>query len=237
MGPPKTLRLSDSFTRLTEADIQVFTDLPVGWISDALNRKAALPHSIKAVTRRTMFAGSALTIHTRYNDNLAIYAGLSIAKPGDVLLIAVDADNADRPSCSLCGDILAGFARNAGIRAIVTNGLVRDKVGLDNVGIPVFAAGLSPNAPFKDGPGSCGLPIQIADRVIYSGDLICGDDDGVVHIPRDKIDSVRKGLCAIAEKEQMMEQALAAGKKTPDWLAERLSHSDVEKLDVEELKK
>lgn len=230
MSQHKSLRLSANFTRLAESDIEAFSDLPVGWISDALNRNAALPHSIRPVTRRTMFAGSALTIETRYNDNLAIYAGLSIAKPGDVLVIAVDAEDTTTPSCSICGDILAGFARNTGISALVTNGLVRDRVGLDNMGIPVFAAGLSPNAPRKDGPGSCGLPIQIADKVIYSGDLICGDDDGVVHIPQDKIDSVRKGLCAIAEKEQHMEQALAAGQKTPDWLAERLANADVEWL-------
>lgn len=227
MDPHTSLFLSDSFTRLSEADIEAFTGLPVGWISDALDRKAALPHSIKPVTRRTMFTGSALTIQTRHNDNLALYAALSLARAGDVLVIAVEPDNQANPSCSICGDILAGFARNAGITAVVTNGLVRDRVGLDNVGIPVFAAGISPNAPSKDGPGSCGLPIEIEGRTIYSGDLICGDEDGVVHIPQEKIDRVRSGLCAIAEKEQKMEKALADGQKIPEWLAERLARSDI----------
>ena len=235
MSQHKSLRLSANFTRLAEADIEAFSDLPVGWISDALNRNAALPHSIRPVTRRTMFAGSALTIETRYNDNLAIYAGLSIAKPGDVLVIAVDTEDTTTPSCSICGDILAGFARNTGISALVTNGLVRDRVGLDNMGIPVFAAGLSPNAPRKDGPGSCGLPIQIADKVIYSGDLICGDDDGVIHVAQADFAATLDGLKTVAAKEEAMDAALMAGYRQPDWLEERLAEDDIDFIEAPDL--
>jgi len=228
MDTQKKLRLSGQFTRLPQADIDAFNGLPVGWISDALDRQAALPHLIKPVTQKTEFAGSALTVETPYNDNLAVYAALSIARPGDVLVIAIDDKNSATPSCSLCGDILAGFAKNAGIVAIVTNGLVRDKMGLDNVNIPVFAAGLSPNAPAKEGPGSCGLDIRIGGRVIASGDLICGDDDGIVHIARAQIEQTRKGLVAVANKEQQMDKALQTGAPQPDWLKARLAEEDID---------
>ena len=220
--------MSIQSVRVPKADIDAFNGLPVGWISDALDRQSAMPHIIKPVTHKTEFAGSALTVKTPYNDNLAVYAALSIARPGDVLVIAIDDENRENSSCSLCGDILAGFAKNAGIVAIVTNGLVRDKLGLDNVNIPVFAAGLSANAPAKEGPGSCGLDIQIGGRVIASGDLICGDDDGIVHIARAQIGQTRKGLVAVANKEQQMDRALQTGAPQPDWLKARLAEGDID---------
>ena len=162
------------------------------------------------------------------DDNLALYAALSIAKAGDVLVIAAHPDDVSSKPCSLCGDILAGFAKNAGISAIVTNGMVRDRIGLDAVGLPVFAAGLTPNAPFKEGPGSCGLPIKIGKKIISSGDIICGDDDGIVHIARPDINTALAGLKAVAEKEKAMDAKLLAGHRQPDWLEARLRQDDIE---------
>ena len=90
-------------------------------------------------------------------DNLAPYAALKFARPGDVLVVAVDGDT----TTSIIGDILLGMAKNAGIVAAVTDGLVRDIEGINQVGIPLFAQGLTPNSPFKDGPGEIGGTISL----------------------------------------------------------------------------
>jgi 4-hydroxy-4-methyl-2-oxoglutarate aldolase len=220
------------FTRADIEKVETLSGLPVGWVSDALDSKAALPAAIKPITRNTIFTGSALTVATKSDDNLALYAALSIAKAGDVLVIAADPTDVSSTPCSLCGDILAGFAKNAGISAIVTNGMVRDRIGLDTVGLPVFAAGLTPNAPFKEGPGSCGLPVKIGKKIISSGDIICGDHDGIVHIAQSDINTTLAGLKAVAEKETTMDAKLLAGHFHPDWLEARLKQDDIEFLEA-----
>ncbi len=147
-------------------------------------------------------------------------------------MIATEPPDLSLTPCSLCGDILAGFARNAGISAIVTNGMVRDRLGLDKVGIPVFATGLTPNAPFKEGPGSCGLPVKIGKKFISSGDIICGDHDGVVHIAQSDINTALAGYKAVAKKEKAMDAKLLTGHFQPDWLKARLEQDDVEFLEA-----
>ena len=95
----------------------------------------------------------------------------------------------------MAGDVMLGMARNAGIVALVTDGMVRDIDGLDGVGIPVFARGLTPNSPFKDGPGEIGLPIAIGGVIVEAGDLIVGDQDGVVVVARSVAEAVARARC------------------------------------------
>ena len=152
-------------------------------------------------------------------DNLAPYAALKFAKPGDVLMVATD----DGDTASVLGDILLGMARNVGIVGAVTDGLVRDIEGINQVGIPTFARGLSPNSPFKDGPGEVGFPITLGGVRVASGDLVVGDIDGVVIVPHIEIMSAAAELKAVAEKEGQMEALVKSGSKYPPWLDESLS--------------
>ena len=165
------------------------------------------------------FVGTALTVQTRPIDNLAPYAALKYAAPRDVLIVATDGAE----SASVLGDILLGMAKNAGIVAAVTDGVVRDVNGINDVGIPTFARGLSPNSPFKDGPGKIGFPITIGEVVIHPGDLVVGDIDGVVVVPRNEIAAVADELAAIAAKEQSMDEVVAGGAKYPGWLDDVLA--------------
>jgi len=159
--------------------------------------------------------------------NLAPYAALKFAKPGDVLVVAVDAST----TTSIIGDILLGMAKNAGIVACVTDGLVRDIEGINQVGIPTFAQGLSPNSPFKDGPGEIGGTISLGDVMIGAGDLLIGDIDGVVVVPRGDVRTVGAELAAIADKEARMEQVVKSGAKYPAWLDDILKSDRVRIID------
>jgi 4-hydroxy-4-methyl-2-oxoglutarate aldolase len=115
---------------------------------------------------------------------------------------------------------MAGMARNAGIAAIVTDGLVRDLDGLDSVGIPVFALGVTPNSPQKNGPGSVGLPIVVGGMAVAPGDVVCGDRDGVAIVARERAAEVAQGLDAVRRREAAVEEAIRAGAREPGWLAE-----------------
>ena len=214
MAEPPQLAIRRDFPRPTSAEIAAFDKAPTGWVVDAQGRRGALPHWIRPLSTANRFVGTALTVRTRPMDNLAPYAALKFAKPGDVLVVAVDGSD----TASVLGDILLGMARNAGIVAAVTDGVVRDIGGINQVGLPTFARGLSPNSPLKDGPGEIGLPITLGGVLINPGDLLIGDIDGVVVVPRLEVGKVGAELAAIAEKERKMEAAVAAGAKYPVWL-------------------
>ena len=210
------LKAARTIARAAASDIDAFRDAPVGNIVDALGRTAAMWPGIKPVTGADRFAGAALTVDAGPRDNLAPWAALRLARPGDVMVIATGGHTEH----SVSGDLLVGMAKNAGVAAIVTDGMVRDRTGLDAVGIPVFAAGLHPNSPQKNGPGSVGLPITCGGLAIDSGDIVVGDEDGVVVIPAARISEAREALAAVRDKEARMEAVVAGGATAPDWASD-----------------
>jgi 4-hydroxy-4-methyl-2-oxoglutarate aldolase len=223
MAEPAKLTIQRNFPRPSPGEIKALAHAPTGWLVDALGRRGALPHWIRPLSERTQFIGPALTVRTRPVDNLAPYAALKFAIPGDVLVVAADGSD----TSSILGDILLGMAKNAGVIAAVTDGTVRDIQGINKVGIPTFARALSPNSPFKDGPGEVGLPITLGGVVIQPGDIIAGDVDGVVVVPRAEVAAVAKELKAIADKEANMEAVVASGAKYPPWLDDVLKQPTI----------
>lgn len=221
------LRIRANFERPPEATLIAFQGAQTGHVVDAMGRRGALDIAIRPLTSATAFVGTALTVWTVPRDNLAPYAALKFAKPGDILVIATGGDD----QSAIMGDIALGMAKNSGIAAVVTDGLVRDIAGLEAVGIPVFARGLSPNSPFKNGPGEIGGRIAIGRVAIQAGDIIVGDQDGVVAVPRADASAVLKQLEAVREKERGMEAAVASGAKYPGWVDATLSGDDIEYLD------
>jgi 4-hydroxy-4-methyl-2-oxoglutarate aldolase len=129
------------------------------------------------------------------------------------------------------GDIIIAMARNCGIVAVVTDGLVRDVEGIEAVGIPVYARGLTPNSPFKNGPGAIGFPVTVGGVVIEPGDLVLGDRNGVVVAPRARLEQALVGLEAVTAKEADMDRAVQDGLKLPNWLDQALADKGVEYVD------
>lgn len=194
--------------------IERFRDRPTGNVSDAAGRSGAMAPHIKPVTPSPRFLGSALTVDCGRHDNLAVFAALEHTRPGDVLVVATQ----DHPGCAVIGDLLAAFARNNGAVAIVTDGMVRDVEGLAELGLPVFAAGIRPSGPTKRGPGSVGLPVWVGGQRVESGDLIVGDADGVVVVPRARLAQAAEEVEAIAAREAAMEADGRAGRPLPSNL-------------------
>ena len=221
------LRIRANFERPPEEIVAGFKDAQTGHVVDAIGRRGALDTGIRPITSRTDFAGTALTVWTVPRDNLAPYAALKFARPGDVLVIATGGSD----ESSVMGDISVGMARNAGIVAVVTDGLVRDIEGLEAVGIPVFARGLTPNSPMKNGPGEIGGTVSIGRRPVSAGDILVGDRNGVVVVPRALAAGALASLPSVLEKEKKMEAAVASGAKYPEWLDGALDGGGVEMLD------
>jgi 4-hydroxy-4-methyl-2-oxoglutarate aldolase len=221
------ITINRKFSRPSAELLKPFSEVPTGYVVDVQNRRGALDCSIKPMFDFPPIAGPAVTVQTVPDDNLAPYLAMDVLKAGDVLVIA----NGGWTGSSVVGDLIAGMFKNIGIAAIVTDGAVRDVAGLEQVGLPVFARGLTANSPQKNGPGSVGLEVSIGGAVIRSGDLIVGDRDGVVVLPQEKISPAIDGLQAIREKERKIEALIAEGLRKPDWVREFLTSDHVKYIE------
>ena len=124
-------------------------------------------------------AGPALTVKTRPGDNLMLHKALDLAEPGDVIVVDAGGDLTN----AIIGEIMSGYAASRGLGGIVINGAIRDAGALRRASFPVYAAGVTHRGPYKDGPGEINVPIAIDGMVIEPGDLIVGDEDGVLVRP------------------------------------------------------
>lgn len=227
MGTTAALSVRRNFARPSAEHVESIAQAPTGWVVDANGRTGALDYRIRALTRAVKFCGVALTVKSRGRDNLAPYAAIEYARPGDVIVVATG----DYQEASVAGDVMIGMMKNQGVAAFVTDGLVRDIEGLNGVGIPVCARGLCPNSPHKDGPGSIGLPISLGGMVVHSGDLVTGDENGIVVVARDAVEAVIAALPEVAAREKKMDRMVADGARLPTGIAELIRGKGVRLLD------
>jgi len=212
---PPLLTVRRRFARPSAEQLQALSGVPTGYVVDAMNGRGALDARIKPIPATPMvFTGVALTCHCGPADNLALFGAVAQAARGDVILCATDGFAAT----SVTGDLLLGMARNRGVMAFVTDGMVRDTPGIQAVGLPCFAAGVTPNSPVRNGPGTVGLPIVIGGVAASSGDIVVADVDGVVVIPQAMIAVVIERLAGVRRAEAAMEAQVKAGLEVPGFI-------------------
>ncbi|WP_250520579.1 MULTISPECIES: RraA family protein [unclassified Caballeronia] len=187
-------------------------------LADVAGRRGTVHGRVKPLSPKMKVAGPAITVEVRQGDNLAIHAALAIAKPGDVIVV----DGKGDVSCALLGEIMATQAKVSGIAGIVIDAAVRDAHELANGDYPIFSAGLNPCGPTKSVAGLVNHPISAGGTAVNPGDLVVGDADGVVVIPR--ADVAR--IVELAQKKLDMETARIAaihkGDVRPGWLDKEL---------------
>jgi 4-hydroxy-4-methyl-2-oxoglutarate aldolase len=210
---PPLLTIRRNFRRPSAADVAAFAGALTGNVVDAMGGRAALDSSIKPIVGGS-FCGPALTCFTGPDDNLAAFGTLPLAQPGDVIVCAAEGFRRS----AITGDLLAGMMKNRGVAAFVTDGMVRDAAGIRAVGLNCYAAGVSPNSPAKNGPGTVGLPVVVGGVTVESGDMVVGDEDGVVVVPQARIAEVIARLSAIRTAEAALEARVKAGLEIPDFL-------------------
>ena len=218
MSQTPAVTIYENFTR-PAADVVKQFEVPTGYITDLQGRRGALDCGINPLFEFPAIAGPALTVKTVPDDNLAIYAAMGVARPGDVLVIATD----NWTGSCVIGDLVAALFNNIGIAAVATDGAARDVAGINQVGLPVFARAVTANSPQKNGPGTVGAEISIGGVTIRSGDIIVGDRDGVAVLSQQKIPEALEGLQAVRAKERSLEEGIAAGMAMPDWVKEFLA--------------
>jgi 4-hydroxy-4-methyl-2-oxoglutarate aldolase len=119
---------------------------------------------------------------------------------------------------AVTGDLLLGMARNRGLAGFVTDGMVRDVPGIEAVGLPCFAAGVTPNSPVRNGPGTVGMPVVVGGVAVGPGDVVVGDGDGIVVVPFASIDAVVERLVAVKAAEAALDAKVRGGLQLPDFI-------------------
>lgn len=191
-----------------------FRALPVANISDCMARMTAGGATLRPMHRGSVLAGPALTVKTRPGDNLMIHKALNIAAPGDIVVV----DGGGDVTNSLLGELMISFAIERRLGGIVLYGAIRDSAWIREHDFPVFATGVSHRGPYKDGPGEINVPIAIEGMVIEPGDLIIGDDDGLLCVPFEEAEAVYAATKAKHEAEEKQMAAILAGRSDRSWV-------------------
>ncbi len=199
--------------------VRLFRELPVANVSDSMSRMSAGGARLRPLHGGGAMAGPALTVKTRAGDNLMIHKALLMAEPGDVIVV----DGGGDLSNALVGELMLSHARQTGVAGVVINGAVRDLTWIRENTFPVFAAGVTHRGPYKDGPGEINVPIALDSMVIEPGDLILGDDDGLLCVPFDHTTAIYKAAKAKHEAEEKTLASTMAGRLDPKtWVDETL---------------
>jgi len=223
-------RIHQSTPRPGEALLQAFRNIPTGQVCDAMDRLGALDWRIKPLSPESALCGPALTVRTRPGDNLMVWKAVDVAQPGDVLVIA----SYGHTVTSTFGEFVVKAARAKGVAGIVCDGMCRDLSGIRATGLPTFVLGASPAAPGKDGPGEIGGRVSCGGVVVEAGDIVVGDEDGVVVVPLADGRAVALALAAVRQKEASMQANLDAGQLIPEWVDKRLADLGCELLPKKE---
>jgi RraA family protein len=169
--------------------LETLRGLAVSLLSDNMARASGTV-GLQPYHRPRPMAGTAVTVRTRGGDNLAIHRAFDFCRPGDVLVI----DGGGDLSQALMGEIMSSFAESLGVQGLVIDGAIRDVGALRQGDFPVYARGVTHRGPYKNGPGEINVPVSVGGMVVHPGDIIVGDEDGVLAIPVAEVEAVIANL-------------------------------------------
>jgi RraA family protein len=193
-------RIRQTFARPGRNLIDGFKGIPVANIGDSMNRMSCLDASIRPVNEHALL-GPAFTVKVRPGDNLMIHKALDMAQAGDILVV----DGNGETSNALIGELMVLWAIRKNIGGIIIDGAIRDLATLKTLPIPVYAAGVNPAGPYKDGPGEINFPISCGGVIVNPGDIMVGDADGIVVIAAvDALSVLAKAQAKSAAERQTM---------------------------------
>lgn len=209
------------FERPSAELIARFCDLPVANIDDCMGRIAAVDAAIEPVGSKGQLLGPAFTVRVPQGDNLMLHVAMDLAKPGDVIVI----DAGGFEDRAIFGELMATYCKVRGIRGIVCDGAIRDRDGLAALeSFHVYARAATPNGPYKNGPGEINVPVCVGGRLVRPGDIVIGDDDGVLFVSPEIAASLADAAQAVKAKEDaIMEHILKDSSYIRPWVDEKLA--------------
>ena len=200
-----------------------------GALGTIAGRMCLMSPTMRPIAPGQRLCGPAITAWNYPGDNLAIHAALDTAQAGDVLVFT----NGGGHQGALWGDVACGFAVKKGVAGAVVHGACRDTDAIREMGFPVWATHISVEQPDKRGPAAVNVPVVADGVLVEPGDIIAGDADGVVVIPRALLQQAVEGAEARAANEVKMRARIAAGELPLDILGLRavIESAGIERID------
>lgn len=210
-------------TRLDPAALAPLIDLPTPLLSDSLGRLAGAVGIRPFHRQGRRMVGPAFTVRTRAGDNLMIHKALDMAAPGDVVVV----DGGGALEHALVGELMQAHAVARGIGGLVIDGAIRDVGAIAASDFPCFARGVIHRGPYKDGPGQINVPVTIGGMVVNPGDIVVGDEDGVLAFAPALLDGLIAAATAKDAQEQAQLEATLAGTFDRSWIDATLREKGV----------
>lgn len=199
------MAISDEMLRRASA-------LPTATLHEAFGKRGNLPSAIKPVSPDFRVFGRAVTVHGPGGDNVWLHRAIYEARPGDVLVVGTNSTYEH----GYWGEIMSTAALERGLAGVVIDGGARDGKLLAEFGFPVFSRGLCIKGTGKDLDAVAWLnkPVMIGDVVVTAGDLVVGDEDGVVAIPQAEVTAVLERAERREDDEAKILERLRQGEST-----------------------
>jgi RraA family protein len=206
--------------------VAAFSEMAAAPVADCMGRRCSMRSEIRLLSPRTgrTMAGVALTVKTQPNDNLMIQAALDLAKEGDILVV----DNGGERACALVGEIMLSYAKFKKLAGVVIDGPIRDLDCLEELGLPVYAVCTIPGGPTKVGPGEVNVPVTCGGLNVNPGDIILGDADGVIVIPREEAPALLEKAVAFCAQDSARTKAAKDGTCDRTWVRKALLERNCE---------
>ena len=221
--------------RIPRADrdvIRTLGELGVATVHEAQGRAGLLRPYMRPIYPAARAAGTAVTIWSQAGDNLMIHAALDVCERGDLLVVTTMSDSTD----GMFGELLAVSARARGVVGLVIDAGVRDVTDITALGFPVWAKAISAQGTVKATAGSVNVPVVCAGAIVRPGDVVVGDADGVVIVPRGAAAEVARLGTERVAMEQISRERLARGELGLDFYGfrARLAELGVQYVDEDE---
>jgi len=219
-------RIYTKIQRPSKELIEGFRGVPVANIADNMYRHSCIDAKIRPMNKVPLL-GPAFTVKSRTADNLLLHKAIDMAQPGDVIIVDCQGDTVN----SVVGELMLSWAAKRGIAGMIVDGAVRDVDAIQEMSLSVYAAGITPKGPFKDGPGEINVPVSCGGIVVNPGDIIVGDSDGVVVIsPKDAPEILEKAKAMLAREQGILKQ-IASLTWDRTWVDKALKDKGCEIID------
>jgi len=226
--PHKIVR---SIPRPDAQAVKLLGELGVATIHEAQGRTGAMLPYMRPIYLAARASGPAVTVSCHPGDNLMIHAAVEVCKPGDVLVVVTTSESTD----GMFGDLLGTSCQAHGVVGLIIDAGVRDTAELTDMNFPVWAKAISPQGTVKASPGSVNVPVVCAGMLVNPGDVMVGDADGVVVVPRASAAEVAKAGQQRIAKEEKTRERLAKGELGVEFYGLRAKLAELGVEYVEEL--
>jgi regulator of RNase E activity RraA len=206
-------RIYPAAAQIAPEILQAFADIPVAHVSDSMSHLYGV-FGLRKYHRAGRLVGSAFTVKTRPGDSLMVHKALELARAGDVLVI----DGGGYIIQAIAGELMLLYARQKHMAGFVVDGAIRDVAAYMAGDFPCYARAHTYLGPYKDGPGEINVPVSIGGLVVNPGDLVLGDDDGVLAFPPTLVPELLESARALGLSEKARQAAIVENRDEKSWV-------------------